>query len=414
MLSIITGPLRSRNLKVWTLVAGVGLSAFGCDKVPLLAPQASTITLSSNSTVVQATGTAEIRATVLEGSGTPVQNGTTVTFTTTLGTVTPTEARTVNGVATTQFVANGQSGEAEIRAVSGAAKPADTANPSLKLKVGGAAAGRLAMSASPSRLSAAGGSSVITATVSDTSGNPLAGVPVTFSTNNGTLSTSVATTGFNGQASVTLNTTRDATVTAAVGVTGTGAVTPATVTVVVGVVPSLGFGATTPSNPVVGQAVTFTLNIGAGSATADPFRSVVVNFGDGSSQDLGGVSGTVTVSHVYDDSDTFTVTATGTTTSGDSQSATNVIVVSPRTPIGVAVSPTTVTANTSQLFSASLTPAASVQNISWNFGDGTAVQTTSGTTTSHVYTLAGTYTLRVTVRTTDGNSGTGIFQIRVN
>ena len=55
--------------------------------MPLLAPQASTITLSTASTVVQANGTTEIRATVLEASGTPVQNGTTVTFTTNLGAV---------------------------------------------------------------------------------------------------------------------------------------------------------------------------------------------------------------------------------------------------------------------------------------------------------------------------------------
>ena len=234
---------------MWALAATLGVVLAACDKMPLLAPQESTITLSSNSTIVQANGSAEIRAMVLESSGTPVQNGTTVSFTTTLGSLTPNDARTVNGVATTQFVANGQSGEAEIRAASGGAKPADTANPSLKLKVGGAAAGRLAVSANPARLPAAGGSSVITATVSDTSGNPLSSVPVTFSTTSGTLSSGAASTGFNGQASVTLNTTRDATVTASVGVSGTGAVTPATVNVVVGQVPSLGFGATSSGRP---------------------------------------------------------------------------------------------------------------------------------------------------------------------
>ena len=92
-----------------------------CDKLPLLAPQESTITLSTASTVVQANGTTEIRATVLESSGTPVQNGTTVTFTTNLGTLSPVDARTLNGVATARFVANGQSGTAAIKAISGGA-----------------------------------------------------------------------------------------------------------------------------------------------------------------------------------------------------------------------------------------------------------------------------------------------------
>jgi PKD domain/Bacterial Ig-like domain (group 1) len=414
MFSIITGPVRSRNLDVWALAACVGIVSSACDKLPLLAPQLSTISLSSNSSVVQANGTAEIRATVLEGSGTPVQNGTTVSFTTTLGSVNPSDARTVNGVATTQFVANGQSGEAEIRAASGGAKPADTANPSLKLKVGGAAAGRIVLSAVPAKLPSTGGSSVITATVSDTSGNPLVSVPVTFSTTNGTLSSSVASTGFNGQASVTLNTTRDATVTAAVGATGTGAVTPATVNVTVGLTPSLGFGATVPANPVVGQAVTFTLNVGASSATVDPFRSISINFGDGSTQDLGAVSGSVSIAHVYDSSDTYTVTATGTTASGDSQSATIVIFVARRTPIGVSVSPTTADVNESTQYTVSVTPTnTSVQSVTWDFGDSSAF-TTSGTTTTHVYSTPGTKTLKVTVRSTDGNSGSGTFQIQVN
>ena len=85
MHSIITGLGRSGNLCVWALVACAGFCTVACDKMPLLAPQASTITLSTASTVVQANGTTEIRATVLESSGTPVQNGTTVTFTTNLG-----------------------------------------------------------------------------------------------------------------------------------------------------------------------------------------------------------------------------------------------------------------------------------------------------------------------------------------
>ena len=105
MISITTGPIRSGNAKVWAIVACVGIVTSSCDKVPLLAPQQSTITVSSNTSTVQANGTAEIRATVIEQSGTPVQNGTTVTFTTNLGALSPTEARTVNGVATVQFVA---------------------------------------------------------------------------------------------------------------------------------------------------------------------------------------------------------------------------------------------------------------------------------------------------------------------
>jgi len=58
---------------------------------------------------------------VSESSGTPVQNGTTVRFTTTLGTLSAAEAQTTNGMATTMLIAGGTSGLAEVRAVSGAA-----------------------------------------------------------------------------------------------------------------------------------------------------------------------------------------------------------------------------------------------------------------------------------------------------
>ena len=85
MHSIITGLDRSGNLRIWALAALVAVLSVACDKLPLLAPQASTITLSTASSVVQANGATEIRATVLEPSGTPVHNGTTVTFTTNLG-----------------------------------------------------------------------------------------------------------------------------------------------------------------------------------------------------------------------------------------------------------------------------------------------------------------------------------------
>src|SRR5688572_13891769 len=189
MHSIIAGLGRSGNLRVWALAACTAVLTATCDKLPLLAPRESTITLSSASTIVQANGTTDIRATVLEPSGTPVQNGTTVTFTTNLGSLSPVDARTLNGVATVRFVANGQSGSAAIKAISGGA-----ASEALTLTVGAAAANAISLNANPTRVAASGGPSVINATVTDASGNPLQGVPVTFSSTAGSLSaTSVST-----------------------------------------------------------------------------------------------------------------------------------------------------------------------------------------------------------------------------
>jgi hypothetical protein len=68
-----------------------------CDKVPLTAPTESTIALFAAGNVVPLNGSLDLVATVTEPAGTPVHNGTLVTFTTTLGRVEPAEARTTNG-----------------------------------------------------------------------------------------------------------------------------------------------------------------------------------------------------------------------------------------------------------------------------------------------------------------------------
>src|SRR5688572_14162287 len=69
-----------------------------CDKAQLLAPTQSTITVSAPTRVLPSGGSTEVTAFVMEQSGTPVHNGTTVRFTSTLGRVDPGEAQTRNGL----------------------------------------------------------------------------------------------------------------------------------------------------------------------------------------------------------------------------------------------------------------------------------------------------------------------------
>lgn len=98
------------------------LSLGACDKVPLLAPTASLITIVTSRSVLPIDGTAQIIATVIEQSGTPAHNGTLVTFTTTLGTLEPLEAVTSNGQAVVTLRAGTQSGTASILAFSGSTR----------------------------------------------------------------------------------------------------------------------------------------------------------------------------------------------------------------------------------------------------------------------------------------------------
>jgi hypothetical protein len=92
-----------------------------CDSAPLVAPIASTISVFSSVRTLTPGGSAEITAIVIEEAGTPVHDGTVVTFTASLGTVNPVEAETRDGVAVTTFTAGSMVGTAQIAATSGGA-----------------------------------------------------------------------------------------------------------------------------------------------------------------------------------------------------------------------------------------------------------------------------------------------------
>lgn len=191
---------------------------------PPLAPDGTVIFLIAGASSVAATGSVEIVAVLMEqgGSadttstdgrpaGTPVQDGTLVSFITNLGRIEPAEARTDNGTVKVRFVGDGRSGTATILAFSGAVRAETT------LKVGTAAVETLALRATQLPIGLTGGSSTITATVLDASGNTLPGLTIQFSSTRGTLSAGSAVTNPAGEASVLLSTTADATVTATVG-----------------------------------------------------------------------------------------------------------------------------------------------------------------------------------------------------
>jgi len=63
--------------------------AASCEKVPLVAPTGSTITLNAGTHVLSANGSTTISATPVEAAGTAPHSGTHITFLTTLGTITP-------------------------------------------------------------------------------------------------------------------------------------------------------------------------------------------------------------------------------------------------------------------------------------------------------------------------------------
>ena len=282
--------------------AAVFAVAAACDKVPLTAPTESTINLFASGSTVPMNGSIELIATVIESAGTPVQNGTLVSFTTTLGRVEPAEARTSGGRVTARLVADGRSGTARVVAFSGPA-----VSEPLELLVGAAAAETLVLRANPTALGSAGGTVQLTAVVTDASANAVAGVPVTFVADAGQLAATSVRTDEDGEARTTLTTTRSTQVTARAGTH------EASATIQVASLPSVNVTVSPPS-PIVDEPAVFTINVQP-SNDGSPIQSVTIEYGDGQQQSLG--AGSTTASHVYRSTGTYTVVVRVRDTTGE-------------------------------------------------------------------------------------------------
>ena len=404
-----------------------------CERVPLLAPSGSTIGLVTTATALPLNGTTQIVAQVIEPAGTPPHSGTHVTFTTTLGSIQPSEAETdSNGQATVLFRAGPDSGTATITAISGGSVvPSDKV---LKILVGTAAVGKIVLNASPAQVPSLGGSSTITAQVFDVNGNGLSAAAVSFSTTAGTLDSTLVTTNGNGIAQVVLTTSVQAVVTASVGATatsgggtgggtgggggGTTTTTPtgtASASVTVSVVPQPTVSLTlNTANPTSGTDVAFTASVTPAATAGSPIKDVTINFGDGTITSLGAATGSaISLHHVYQNGDrTYTVTLTATDSSGGVGTAVTIVFVQTATPLTVILSATATPAgaNTTESFTATVIGLgnAVAVNYHWVFGgtNGTA-DTTSNQQTRSYAAGSGPFTVSVTVTTSTGAQATG-------
>lgn len=383
------------------LCASAALLAAACESVPLLAPTQSTIVVSTNRVILPIDGEATISATLVEQSGTPVHNGTLVTFTTTLGVLDPIDGRTKGGTATTRLRSGGQSGTAEVGAISGSA----VAEP-VMIQIGAAAAAAVFLNATPGTVPAIGGSVNLVAIVTDASGNSLPGVPVSFTASAGSLSATNDITDGNGAAQSTLTTSRQTEVTANAG----GQTATATVEVDAAPTATLSVTSTTPTS---GQPTIFSVTVNAGS---NPVTAVTLDFGDGQSQSLGAATGSTSPSHIYDSPGTYVATLTVVDSEGQSITTSTSVVVLSAGPLDVTLSTSgTLQVNEVVSFTATATPTSGITTIDryvWNFGDGTTV-TTNGNSTSHVYTSSGLKTASVTVTAADDSTGTGVVNINI-
>jgi PKD repeat protein len=156
----------------------------------------------------------------------------------------------------------------------------------------------------------------------------------------------------------------------------------------------------TPSSPLRGQTVTFD----ASSSRAASGRTITQyawNFDDG------GVAFGVNVPHAFTNSGTFNVRLTITDDIGQTNTATQAVIVQGAAPSAVfTFSPSTPAINQTVQFDASQSrpvPGRTITSYAWNFDDGT---TGVGVAPPHVFTTARTYLVRLTVTDDFGQTAT--------
>jgi len=390
-------PTRSgRAVAVMTLLLSL-LSLPSCEFVDPTAPTEATMSISANPLFIDLDGAqSTITVIIAESDGTQVPDDTVVNFTTTLGTI-PTRAVTRRGMAQVALTSGDQPGVAAVTARSG------TNEASVDITVG-AILRSLALSANPSSLGPGGGSTEITAVAFGDDGQPLAGVPVTFSTDAGTMASggAVRFTDASGEVGDTLTTDETATVTATSGAPGDGAAITASATVEVSTnePPQVQF-VVSPTSPGVREQVNFNA---AGSTDDGSIVSFEWDFGDG------GTGSGERVSHRYETPNTFTVLLVVTDDQGATASSSQSVTVS----LGQAptasftFSPAAPQAGQPVTFDASSSsdPDGSIVEYRWDWGDGTSPDVLQGPTRVHNFATSGTFRVQLTVRDDAGNTTT--------
>src|SRR5262245_24966595 len=155
--------------RLWVIAVLTVVGVVSCDRVPLTSPTGSTISISIDREILPIGGTATVTAVVTEISGTPVHNGTTVTFQTSIGRTDPGEAETVNGKAIATFFAGSVSGAGVIHAFSGPARTGsgNSSGGGATVRIGTAGAERVAVRSEPLNVPVTGGTVTVIATLFD-------------------------------------------------------------------------------------------------------------------------------------------------------------------------------------------------------------------------------------------------------
>ena len=193
-----------------------------------------------------------------------------------------------------------------------------------------------------------------------------------------------------------------------------GTTVPSSTSVVVNPTPQPIVTLTGPTTtPTAGTDTLFIGSVAPAANTGAVIQSVVMDYGDGTIQPLGAVTGTsISLHHVYQAGGTYTATLTATDSNGGVGKSATSVFVQTATPLAVSVTSSQVSSggNTTVSFTATVIGLgnAVVVNYHWVFGgsNGTADTTTNQQTRTYPIG-SGPITVSVTITTSDGRTATG-------
>ena len=190
-------PARAIAAIVLSTCAVAGLS---CSQGTPVAPEGSLVRMTINPDRITATGAATVTVTVLKPNGTPVNPGTEVRLSTTIGQIEPVVSTDSAGIAIGTLRGDGRVGTATVSAAAGSVAPV-TAQVEI-----GSFAGSLSLQVTPTSVPEGGGKVTLLVLVRDTRSLPLPSAAVNFTAQIGTLASGggFRFTNANGEASDTL------------------------------------------------------------------------------------------------------------------------------------------------------------------------------------------------------------------
>ena len=190
---------RSRALVTLALLAVLG----GCDEGTPVSPVGTILHISANPTRIGTAGTSAVTIQALRSNGNPVNPGTEIRLSTTIGRIDDVVHTDNDGIAHATLRGDGRAGTATVSAYSGAVEAVTT-----DVAVGFPAAS-IRLTVTPTSIPETGGVVDLLALIRDDQGQPLSGASVNFLTDVGTLQSGggFLTSDANGQATDVLTVT---------------------------------------------------------------------------------------------------------------------------------------------------------------------------------------------------------------